>query len=697
MTGLSSGTPATNSYLALNASNQLVKVASGVAQSATSSSSTFYPLFSSTNTSGTLSTAYVDSSGNFTFVPSTETLNAPNIVSNGANGITIANANALLSLQNAYPTATTAMSLGITNTANSPFTGLAANDSYIQIINGNLVEQVPTGFGFKYYVSTTNVLQLNSSSATFGVPLNGITLGVTGGSTMYVATSTPPISTGTDNVFVGNGTGQGTTSGSFNSFLGYDAGQSNTTGSSNTLIGFYAGQANTSGLANTCVGVQTGQLITSGQANTLIGAQAGRSQTTANYNVIVGYNAGYNCTASNNVYVGYNSGYNSISGTNNICLGGSTQTSSTANNADTNCIVIGASLNGNGSNTTTIGNSSNTDIYLNASGSVHCSASLIVNNNLTFNTTQGIYLAAGINWYVGGSQVGYFDSGSGSQWRISATNATTLLLNAPTTVELQVGGTSRLITSSSTIQNNTGTYLINYTTALSSLAVYTSWNLNCSAAGTTFGGFNWQKNNNGSVYTILATNLTTATNQTIQWIVPTTGNAGNFYPGSDNGWSLGVGSARWTAVYAVNGTIQTSDATKKIIKPLTYGIEDVMKMKPIQFSWKDDATNEQYYGFCAQDLHDVFPELVYTPVTEDSHPEGSPANGTSDWQVNYSEIIPICVSAIQQQNALIQTQATTISTLQAQVATLQTQLAQLMSHVSDLTTAFNNLNKTTAS
>jgi hypothetical protein len=45
---------------------------------------------------------------------------------------------------------------------------------------------------------------------------------------------------------------------------------------------------------------------------------------------------------------------------------------------------------------------------------------------------------------------------------------------------------------------------------------------------------------------------------------------GGFYPGSDNAWPIGQASTRFTAIYAVNGAIQTSDAREKTtVKRLT--------------------------------------------------------------------------------------------------------------------------------
>ena len=77
---------------------------------------------------------------------------------------------------------------------------------------------------------------------------------------------------------------------------------------------------------------------------------------------------------------------------------------------------------------------------------VNIADSLTIQNNLTFNTTSNIYLSGGINWYIGGSQKGYFDNGGNAgTWRISASGtATDLVLNASYNVALQIAGAYKL-------------------------------------------------------------------------------------------------------------------------------------------------------------------------------------------------------------------------------------------------------------
>ncbi len=91
--------------------------------------------------------------------------------------------------------------------------------------------------------------------------------------------------------------------------------------------------------------------------------------------------------------------------------------------------------------------------------------------------------------------------------------------------------------------------------------------------------------NGGSYLSFLyATNSTSSL--TSKMLMDGSGNA--FRPTNDNTMALGSASARWTAVWAANGTIQTSDERYKTnIRPLASGLNTIMKLTPIAYSWKD--------------------------------------------------------------------------------------------------------------
>lgn len=121
---------------------------------------------------------------------------------------------------------------------------------------------------------------------------------------------------------------------------------------------------------------------------------------------------------------------------------------------------------------------------------------------------------------------------------------------------------------------------------------------------------------------------------------------GDLRPGANNTRSLGSSSKRWTVVHATNGTIQTSDVRfKQNIDPINYGLDDLMKLRSVTYQWKEDAEGETKLGFIAQELEQIVPEVV-TVANDSMQTRG----------VNYAELIPVLVKAIQEQQAIIESQ-----------------------------------------
>jgi hypothetical protein len=169
---------------------------------------------------------------------------------------------------------------------------------------------------------------------------------------------------------------------------------------------------------------------------------------------------------------------------------------------------------------------------------------------------------------------------------------------------------------------------------------------------------------------------------------------GSIYPGVDNFANCGGSGNRWNSVFAVNGTIQTSDSNVKDAVSLSYGIHEILQMRTIKYKWKsqadlpedDPAKNFEYYGFCADELAPLFPELVYNEDT------------SAPVQMNYSEILPVVVNALKEEHAsavtlkaTVDSQAEQITTLQAanaatssQMAALQEENTQMKSQIASL-------------
>jgi hypothetical protein len=130
--------------------------------------------------------------------------------------------------------------------------------------------------------------------------------------------------------------------------------------------------------------------------------------------------------------------------------------------------------------------------------------------------------------------------------------------------------------------------------------------------------------------------------------------------------NLGSSSARWSAVYATNGAINTSDRRdKEAIKPLNYGLKELLLLNPVSYKWKEekydttilqDSEKRTKIGFIAQELKEVLPEVVQDEEWVAKNEEKVTTyekKVTASMGVSYSEIIPVVVKATQEHQLII--------------------------------------------
>ena len=126
-------------------------------------------------------------------------------------------------------------------------------------------------------------------------------------------------------------------------------------------------------------------------------------------------------------------------------------------------------------------------------------------------------------------------------------------------------------------------------------------------------------------------------------------------PTTDNVYDLGNATFRWDDVYATNGTINTSDRRDKTnIQDISYGLSDLMKLRPVSYQWKKDPQNATKLGLVAQELLEVVPEVVKTHDWEVG--EGSDEGRLIELDrlgVYYSDLIPVLIKSIQEQQVQI--------------------------------------------
>jgi len=128
-----------------------------------------------------------------------------------------------------------------------------------------------------------------------------------------------------------------------------------------------------------------------------------------------------------------------------------------------------------------------------------------------------------------------------------------------------------------------------------------------------------------------------------------------FRPTVDNSRDLGTSTYRWDDVYATNGTIQTSDRRdKENIKQTTYGLTEILQLKPVSFTWKDKPQQGKKIGLIAQDLLKVIPEVVKTEDWQENEETGQLQKVQNDrLGVYYSDLIPVLIKGMHEQQEII--------------------------------------------
>jgi hypothetical protein len=246
--------------------------------------------------------------------------------------------------------------------------GNASPDSTLTVTGG--IRATRDIYARRYNVSTFTgqVLSINNYAPAGSLGRN-VWIGDGGQSSQYTTGQT-----GGYNVSLGAEALSNNTTGFGNIAIASQALSQNTTGQANVAVGGAALANNVVGSFNTAVGAnslqsnKTGGNTAVGQAslnafneaysdeggnNTAIGTAAMYSKTTGKYDVAIGWNAGR--------YISTTGGTAVTTSNQNIFIGAASYPNG---NAQTGQIVRGAGAVGNGSNTTTIGNSSTTHTVL---------------------------------------------------------------------------------------------------------------------------------------------------------------------------------------------------------------------------------------------------------------------------------------------------------------------------------------------
>lgn len=121
-----------------------------------------------------------------------------------------------------------------------------------------------------------------------------------------------------------------------------------------------------------------------------------------------------------------------------------------------------------------------------------------------------------------------------------------------------------------------------------------------------------------------------------------------------------------------------SDATlKKGITILSGGLEKVRSLRPVTWYWKTDEKNEELnYGFIAQEVEDVLPDLVNDDTWHD---------GTTRKFLAVGDMTPYVVSAIKEQADDVADVTKQIAELIQKIRSQQDEIMELREKIESIT------------
>ena len=375
-------------------------------------------------------------------------------------------------------------------------------------------------------------------------------------------------------------------------------------------------------------------LQTGADYNTFVGIGAGVNNTTGSQNTANGYFSLYgNTTGGNNTANGYYSLYSNTTGSQNTANGFQSLSTNTTGNYNTANGVYSLRSNTTGSQNTANGYYS---LYSNTTGS-HNTAngyySLYSNTKGYNNTANGVY--------------SLYSNTTGSH---NTANGYASLRSNTTGVNNTANGSYSLYSNTTGSHNtalgrDSGRYLADGTTGRSTgnNGLYLGYNSMASDDGTDNEiviGYNAIGNGSNSV-TLGNDDITTTILK----------------------GSVGIGTSTLAGKLTVDGSVfatgyyHSSDIRlKENVKSLTNVLVKIKRLKPVEFSWKNNGEVSQ--GFIAQELEQVLPELVHT----------SPENGLKS--VEYANLTAILTAGIQEQ-------AKKIEQLQTEIEILKLRLNKL--------------------
>ena len=404
-------------------------------------------------------------------------------------------------------------------------------------------------------------------------------------------------------------TNGGNDNGAFNTAAGYRALASDTIGEVNTALGDGALASNTTGSGNTASGGEALFSNTTGGWNTASGINALFSNTTGGRNTASGLEALYhNTTGFNNTASGFAALYANTTGSYNVAVGDEALSS----------------------NTTVSGNT--------ASGYRALTSNTIGASNAAFGASALQYNVEGNENTASGAFSLYFNT-SGNYNAASGFQA----LYANTTASRNTASGYRALYFTTTGARNTAIgfrALIFNTTGQDNIGI-----------------------GNDAGYAVTGSNNIDIGNQgfaadagTIRIGAPST--QSKAFIAGIHGTPL-TGSAVYVTSSGQLGVLGSSERFKTDIAPMPELSDKIKRLRPVTFRYKTDPQAIRQYGLIAEEVDQVYPELVIRD-------EAGKIQG-----VRYEELAPMLLNEVQQQAAEIRDLKKLVVEMQAGLLKLQ--------------------------
>jgi len=162
-------------------------------------------------------------------------------------------------------------------------------------------------------------------------------------------------------------------------------------------------------------------------------------------------------------------------------------------------------------------------------------------------------------------------------------------------------------------------------------------------------GANRMRITSGGVTLFGGTTFTTITSAVLGATNPSfTGRNWSFGPNSSGDYVVYHNQGGNTGVYLSYGgsswTSNSDENIKDIIEIIPNALESIINFRAVKFYWKGDESKKENIGLIAQDVQKSYPELIDKQIFDDKEILG----------VRYTELIPVLVKAIQEQQAQIE-------------------------------------------